>query len=321
VIPYLLRRVLALAVTVLLALTMMFFLLHASPGSPVDSMGAQVAADPEAREAISEAQGLDRPLLEQYGDYLGGLVRGDLGTSVYDGSSVASTIAAAAPVSAELGILAITVTIVPGLAAGVIAARRHGRAADGAVRVITLLAVSVPSYWLAVLCLIWVGERYPDLLPNAGGFIPFSEDPVANLQVMILPAVVVGLSGFAIVARSVRTALLDAYGTDEVRFGRASGLPERDVTRRLALRRAAPPSLAVAGLVVGGLLTGTVLVENVFQIPGMGSLMVTAFTRDDYPLALGCALVTAIVLLSVNLVVDVVLHLLDPRTRPAGRWR
>lgn len=320
-IPYLLRRILALAVTVLLALTMMFFLLHASPGSPVDSMGAQVAADPAAREAITEAQGLDRPLLEQYGSYLGDLVRGDLGTSIYDGSSVRTTIAAAAPVSAELGLLAITVTLVPGLAAGIVAARRHGRLADGAVRIVTLVAVSVPSYWLAVLCLIWIGERYPDLLPSAGGFIPFSEDPLANLQVMILPAVVVGLSGFAIVARSVRSALLDAHGTDDVRYGRAAGLPERDVTRKLALRRAAPPSLAVAGLVVGGLLTGTVLVENVFQIPGMGQLMVTAFTRDDYPLALGCALVTALVLLSVNLVVDVVQHLLDPRTRPAGRWR
>jgi len=321
VIPYLLRRVAALAVTVLLALTMMFFLLHASPGSPVDSMGAQVAADPAAREAITESQGLDRPLLEQYGSYLGGLVRGDLGTSIYDGSSVRTTIATAAPVSAELGLLAIAVTVIPGLAAGIVAARRHGRAADGVVRVITLVAVSLPSYWLAVLCLIWIGERYPDLLPNAGGFVSFSEDPIANLQVMVLPAIVVGLSGFAIVARSVRSALVEAHGTDEVRFGRAAGLSERDVTRKLALRRAAPPSLAVAGLVVGGLLTGTVLVENVFQIPGLGSLMVTAFTRDDYPLALGCALVTAVVLLSVNLAVDVVLHLLDPRTRPAGRWR
>lgn len=320
-IRYLVRRLLALAVTVLLALTMMFFLLHASPGSPVDSMGAAVAADPAAREAVTEAQGLDRPLLAQYGAYLGGLARGDLGTSIYDGSSVTTTIAAAAPVSAELGLLAITVTLVPGLAAGVAAARRHGRAADGIVRVITLLAVSIPSYWLAVLCLIWVGARFPDLLPNAGGFIPFTEDPIGNLKVMILPAFVVGLAGFAIVARSVRSALLDAYGADEVRYGRAAGLPERDITRRLALRRAAPPSLAVLGLVVGGLLTGTVLVENVFQLPGLGQLMVTAFTRDDYPLALGCALVTAVVLLTVNLVVDVALHLLDPRTRPAGRWQ
>lgn len=320
-IRYLLRRLLALAVTVLLALTMMFALLHASPGSPVDSMGANVAADPEARAAITEAQGLDRPLIAQYGAYLGGLARGDLGTSIYDGSSVRATIGAAIPVSAELGLLAIGVTLVPGLALGIAAARRHGRPLDGAVRVLTLLAISLPSYWLAVLCLVGVGARYPDLLPSAGGFIPFSEDPVANLKVMILPAIVVGLAGFAIVARSVRAALVDAYGTDEVLFGRASGLPERDVTRRLALRRAAPPSLAVLGLVVGGLLTGTVLVENVFQLPGMGQLMVTAFTRDDYPLALGTALVTAVVLLTVNLVVDVTLHLLDPRTRPAGRWR
>jgi peptide/nickel transport system permease protein len=321
VICYLFRRVVALALTVLLALTGMFFLLHASPGSPVDSMGVQVAADPDTRDAIAQAHGLDRPLLEQYGAYLRGIGRGDLGSSLYDGSPVRTTIAAAAPVSAELGLLAIAVTVVPGLTAGIVAARRHGRTADGIVRVLSLVAVSVPSYWLAVLCLIWIGERYPDLLPSAGGFIPLAEDPIANLQVMILPAIVVGLSGFAIVARSVRTALLDAYGTDDVRFGRASGLPERDVTRKLALRRAAPPSLAVAGLVVGGLLTGTVLVENVFQIPGMGSLMVTAFTRDDYPLALGCALVTAVVLLSVNLAVDVALHLLDPRTRPGGRWR
>lgn len=320
-IGYLLRRLALLAVTVLGALTLMFVLLHASPGSPVDNVGAAVAADPEARAALEAAQGLDRPLVVQYLDYLGGIARGDLGTSVYDGSSVAGAIADAAPVSAELGLLAFVLTIVPGIVAGAVAARRHGGAADGTIRVLTLVAISLPSYWLAVLCLVWIGSRAPDLLPSAGGYVPLREDPAANLRVMVLPAIVVGLAGFAIVARAVRTALIDAYGHDDVAFARATGMASHDVTRRIALRRAAPPTLAVAGLVVGGLLTGTVLVENVFQLPGLGQLMVTAFTRDDYPLALGTALVTAVVLLTVNLGVDVALHVLDPRTRPGGRWR
>lgn len=312
---YVLRRLLALVATVLVALTAMFGLLHASPSSPVNSLPPAVAADPEARAAFLADRGLDRPLVVQYAGYLGDVATGDLGTSLYDGSSVAGSIAATAPVSMELGLLAALVAIVPGALVGITAARHHGRAPDAAARLATLLAISIPSYWLAVLCLVVVGERAPDLLPDAGGFTPFGEDPAANLRVMVLPAVVLGLAGFAMVARSLRTSLVEILDGDDVRFARSLGMPERQVVRRIALRNAAPSAVTVVGLLLGGLVSGTVLVENVFQIPGLGQLMVTAFTRDDYPLALGTALATAVVFLGLNLVVDLVLHAVDPRAR------
>lgn len=317
---FVLRRLLGLAITALVAVTGLFALLHASPGSPVNSLPPAVAADPEARAAYLADTGLDRPILRQYAGYLGDVATGDLGTSLYDGSSVWGSIRTTAPVSFELGLLAAVVAIGPGVLVGTTAARHHGRAADGIARVATLLAISVPSYWLAVLCLVVVGERAPDLLPDAGGFTPFGQDPGANLRVMVLPAIVLGLAGFAMVARSVRTSLVEVLDGDDVRFARAMGMSERQVVRRIALRNAAPSTLTVIGLLVGGLVSGTVLVENVFQIPGLGQLMVTAFTRDDYPLALGTALATAVVFLGLNLVVDVAVQLATPR-RGAGSRR
>jgi len=274
-----------------------------------------VAADAQARAAVMADTGLDRPLRAQYADFVSGVARADLGTSLYDGSSVSSAIATAAPVSLELGLMAALFAVIPGVAVGIHAARHHGRPVDGAARATTLLAISVPSYWLAVLCLVVVGERYPDLLPGAGGFTRFTDDPVRNVSSLLLPALVLGLGGFAMVARSLRTSLVGILDGDDVRFARAMGMPERQIIGRIALRRAAPASITVLGLLIGGLVSGALLIENVFQIPGMGQLMTTAFTRDDYPLALGTALATAVVFLGLNLLVDVAVVALDPRAR------
>ena len=220
--------------------------------------------------------------------------------------------------SLELGLLATVLVILPGLGLGVLAAKRRGRPADVGVSMASLVAVSAPSYWLAVVCLILVGERWPGLVPAAGGDVAFTEDPAANLRTMLLPSLVVGLGAFALVTRAVQASLGPALEEDDATFARACGLSERTVVWRVAGRRAVPGVLSVAGLAVGGLLTGAVLVESVFQLPGLGQLMVTAFTRGDHPLALGGALVTAVVLLGVNLVVDATIVGLDPRHRAKG---
>lgn len=316
---FLLTRLGAMVLTVLAAVTVLFLLLHASTASPVNSLPPQVAADPVARDAFLAERGLDGSLLTQYRRYIGRLARGDLGHSVYDGSPVRDAIATSAPVSLELGLLATVVAVVPGVAVGVTAARNRGRWPDGASRISTLLAISVPSYWLAVLCLVLVGERAPDLLPSAGGFRTFTDNPAANLRSLLLPAVVLGLSGFAMIARSLRTALIEVYDSDQVRFARAMGSSERSILRRIALRAAAPATLTVTGLVIATLASGTVLVEHVFQIPGMGQLMVVAFTHQDYDLALGCAVFTAVLFLTLNLLVDIAVGITDPRTRRSGR--
>lgn len=314
-IRFALHRAAVLLVTVVAAVSVLFVVLHASPGSPVTNLAPSVAADPEARAAVAADAGLDRPLVAQYASFWGSLARLDLGTSLYDGSSVSGSIADAAPVSFQLGLMAAVVALVPGVLAGVVAARRHGRPADALVRVVTVVAISVPSYWLAVLCLVAVGERWPDLVPGAGGYTPFTEDPLGSLRAMLLPAVVLGVGGFAMVARSVRTALLAVLDGDDVHFARSMGMAEHQVLGRIALRAVAPSTVTVVGLLLGGLVSGTLLVENVFALPGLGQLMVTAFTRGDHPLALAAALVTAVVFLGLNLVVDVAVVALDPRAR------
>ena len=312
---YVIRRLVILAITILVAVTAMFGLLHASSSGPVNNLPPAVAADPEIRAAVMAEKGLDRPLVVQYGRYLRDLATGDLGTSLYDGSSVWRSIAATAPVSFELGAMATVMAIIPGVALGVASARRHGRRFDGGSRLVTVLAISLPSYWLAVLCLVMVGERYPDLLPRAGGFPSFLDDPAGNLQAIVLPALVLGLAAFAMIARSLRTSLVEIYDGDDVRFARAMGMSERHILTRIALRNAAPSTITVAGLLIGGLVSGTVLVENVFQLPGLGQLMVLAFVRQDYPLALGTALATAVIFLGLNLAVDVAVVAFDPRAR------
>jgi peptide/nickel transport system permease protein len=199
-------------------------------------------------------------------------------------------------------------------------ARHRGTRRDGATRVLTVLALSVPSYWMAVLCLVVVGEQLPAFLPDAGGYVRLADDPLANLQTMVLPALVLGLAALAMVARSLRNALVGALGADDAQFARSMGMAERDVVRRIALPNSVVPTLTVMGLVIGGLMAGTVLIENVFQLPGLGQLMVTAFVRRDFPLALGAAVVTAVLFLTLNVVVDALAHLVDPRlTRGLAR--
>lgn len=314
---YVVRRLAGFVAMLFLALSALFLLLHALPSGDTYGLAPTVAANPEARAAAAEVQGLDRPLAEQYVDHMGGLLRGDLGRSFADGSPVSDAVGAAVPVSLGLGLLAAVIGVLPGFALGAVAALRPRGTLDGLIRVVSLLAVSVPSYWLAVLSIVFVGERWPDLVPQAGGLVPFSEDPVANLRGLALPAVVLGVGALGMVARTTRNALLEVLSGDDVRFARAMGMTDRQVLMRVAARNAAPTGVTVIGLVVAGLLAGTVLVENVFQLPGLGQLMVNAFGRMDHPLAIGAAAVTAVIFLGLNLVVDLLLAAVDPRVRTA----
>lgn len=312
---YILGRSLAAAASAFVALSAMFLLLHASPASPINSLPPSVAADPAAKQAVLHEHGLDRPLADQYVSYVANAARGDLGTSLYDGSSVGDDVAAAAPVSLTLGGLAALVALLLGAGLALVSLRYRGRAGDAIARVLTIAGFSLPAYWLAVLCLVVVGERYPDLLPSAGGYVHFSADPAANLRSLLLPALVLGLGGAALVGRSLRVSLIEALDGDDVRFARAMGMSERQVATRIALRKAAPGAVTVTALMVGNLVAGSILVEGVFQLPGLGQLMITAFGRGDHPLALGAAAVTMLLYLLLNLGADLATCAIDPRVR------
>ncbi len=312
---FLLRRLASMVLVIFLMLTGMFVLLHLAPSSPVNSLPPAVAADPEAVQAYLAAHGLDQPLVIQYLNYLKGVVTLDFGTSIYDGTSVSAQIADHLPISLELGLLAALVSMLPGFLLGAWTAVHKGDKIDSVSRVFTVLTLSVPAYWLAVVSLVLLGQQFPQLLPNAGGFVKFTEDPAANLQVMILPAIVLGLSTFALIARSLRASLVDVLGSDYVAFARGMGMSQGRLLRKVAVRNAVIPTLTIMGVLLASLVSGTVLVESVFQIPGLGQLMVTAFLRQDYPLALGASIATAVIFLLLNLVIDALYYVVDPRVR------
>lgn len=314
---FLVRRLINAVVVLWLVITGLFFTLRLAPGSPVNSLPPAVQADPIARAAYAKAHGLDENVLVAYVKYLTGILHGDFGHSLYDGTSVGTQIASHLPVSIELGALAAVGAMVPGFLLGCWTATQAGTWRDTGVQVLTVLSISVPAYWLAVLALVVAGQHAPEMLPSGGGFVRFGEDPVANLTVMLLPATVLGLSTFALVVRSLRAALVDVLQNDYVSFARAMGMSRFLVLRRIGVRNAIIPALTVIGVMFGSLISGTVLVESVFQVPGLGQLMVTAFLRQDYELALGSAVFTAIIFLGLNLVVDLLYYVVDPRMREA----
>lgn len=312
---FILKRAGSLLVVLYLMVTAMFFLLRLAPSSPVNSLPPAVQADPVARAAYEAALGLDQPLLVQYVTYLKGLVTGDLGNSLYDGTPVATQIINHLPISLELGLLAAVFSMLPGFLLGAWSALHHGEKGDAVGRVFTVLSFSVPAYWLAVVSLVVIGQSFPQFLPTAGGFVEFTDDPLANLQVMVLPAIVLGLSTFALVARSLRASLVDVLGSDYVAFARGMGMSQRRLMGKVAVRNAVIPTLTIMGVLLASLMSGTVLVESVFQIPGLGQLMVTAFLRQDFPLALGASIATGVVFLLLNLIVDALYYIVDPRVR------
>lgn len=312
---FLLKRIVSLLLVMFLLVSAMFIALHLAPTSPVNSLPAAVAADPVARAAYEAKLGLNQPLIVQYLTYLKDLLTGNMGVSLYDDTSVSSQIASHLPVSLELGGLAALFSMLPGFLLGAWTALHRGDKIDSSARIFTVLSLSLPAYWLAVVSLVVVGQAFPQLLPSAGGYVPFLDDPAANLQVMILPALVLGLSTFALVARSLRASLVDVLGSDYVSFARGMGMSQYRLMGRVAVRNAVIPTLTIMGVLLGGLISGTVLIEGVFQIPGLGQLMVTSFLRADYPLALGCSIATAFIFLLLNLVVDTLYYVVDPRVR------
>lgn len=310
---YLARRVAGLLLVLFLIATLVFVLLHASPGSPIDNI-AGISSSEERREALKVEYGLDRPVYAQYLTFLGGIVRGDLGESIYSGVPVSSELAARLPVTLELGLVTLVVWVGLGFLLGIIAGVRRGGVVDGSARIGTVIALSIPSFWLGIVCLLIFGIWFPNILPT-GGWVPFTEDPAQNLVHLVLPAFVLGAGSCALIARTLRATLIETLDSDYVRFARARGVEERTVVRSVALRNAVIPTATVVGIVLGVLFSGAVLIERIFQLPGIGAYTVESFTKQDYPVAVGCALTVALVFLISNLIVDVALFALSPRIR------
>jgi peptide/nickel transport system permease protein len=326
-VPYILWRLLLNLLVLLVVASLVFLALRLSPDGVLAVAAQGVQGDPQqAREAVRRSLGLDRPLWQQYGEYLAGLARGDLGRSFRTRSPVMEDIRQRIGPSLELGLLQLAVALVLGVPAGVLAALRRDSWGDYLLRGVAVFFLGVPAFVLAIFALLassrylgWTPPitAYRDLLPLPPFDTPAPQDPWANLQVMALPALIGGLGTGAIVMRFLRTQMLEVLSQDYVRTAWAKGLHQRTVVLRHALRNALLPLVTVAGLVLGTLVAGNVVLESIFLIPGLGLYAVNGVRQNDYPVVQGMTVLVASFLVLVNLLVDLLYAWLDPRLRYA----
>jgi peptide/nickel transport system permease protein len=312
---FILRRLLLSIPILLLVSIMVFSLIHLIPGDPVTYMLGQEAT-PEVKEALRHELGLDRPLVVQYFSWLGRVVQGDLGRSLIDRSSVSEQIWLRLPATIELAIGAFLVALLIAVPAGVLSAARRGSVVDYASTVFALGGMSLPSFWLAMMFIIIFAVKL-QWLP-ASGYVPFWEDPRANLTAMLMPMVATGIRESAVLVRMLRSSMLEVLHADYVRTARAKGLRDRVVVLRHALRNGLVPVVTASGLLVAGLLGGLVITETIFSIPGFGRLIVDAIFQRDFITVQGAILVSAVLVVLVNLVVDILLAVIDPRIKQGG---
>jgi peptide/nickel transport system permease protein len=273
-------------------------------------------ASPDALAALRHQLGLDRPLPVQYAWWVGGMLHGDFGHSFKDNRSVLATVLLKIPVTAELSAMALAIAWSIAIPAGVLAAWRRRTATDYTASAAALAGLSIPNFWLGIM-LIYLFAVNLHWLP-ASGFVPLNQDLGRNLRTLIMPAFVQGVILAAVVMRQLRSSMLEVLSADFVRTANAKGLASATVLVRHALRNAVIPVITVMGIQLGGLLGGVVITETIFSVPGLGRLAVESIYARDFPMLEGVVMFSAFSVLAVNLAVDIVYSVIDPRITLAG---
>ena len=305
------RRLLLAIPTLLAVVTIIFVIVRVAPGDPAVAALGDYASE-EAVAALRERMGLNEPLWKQYLTFLGDLARGDLGRSLISETPVIDQIAFVLPYTLELTAAAIVVGLVLGIPIGVITAIRRNTGVDYAGRIVSLLGLSFPAFYLGILLMFFFAVRL-DLFPAVGA-APFSE-PRRNLHYLVLPALTLGLIETAYIARMTRSVMLTILTDDYIRTARAKGLAERVVLIQHALRAALIPIVSLVGIFAISLIGSSVLVEEVFARPGLGKLMVGATKQKDYTTLQSIMVVYAFIIVVINLITDIVYTYVDPRVR------
>ncbi len=298
------RRVLALIPTLLLIYTLTFVLMHSTPGGPWDTSEKPIPKD--VQERLKAAYGLDKPLWEQYTSFLAKAVRGDLGPSYTQGSrTVMDILGDTVPVSLQLAAVAILIAALVGIPLGILGAVRHNRPLDYLSTFISVIGISTPAYVVTSLLILLLASKLR-LVPTGGWDGVFSPK-------VIIPAVSLALYPMAVLARYTRSSLLEVLRTDYMRTARSKGLAERAVLIRHGIRNALLPVITIAGIVLADIATGSFFVETIYQVPGVGRYFVQSISGRDYPVILGTVLLLGLVVSVMNLIVDLLYPLLDPR--------
>ena len=313
---YIIRRLLLTIPTLFILSILVFLSVRFIPGDVIDTMVGQMmytVADFD-REALESALGLDVPVHVQYGRWIGDIfLHGSLGESLLGRFSVEEKIIGRLPVTIELGAMAIVIGLLIALPIGIYSAIRQDTAADYVGRSIAILGLATPNFWLGTMVMlypaIWWGWSPPMQL------IPFTEDPLGNLGMFLIPSLILGTASSAATMRMTRTMMLEVLRQDYIRTAWSKGLNERVVIMRHAVKNALIPVVSLIGLQLPILVGGAVIMENIFNLPGLGSLMVNALTDRDYPVVSGVNLFFATAVVGINLMIDLIYPYLDPRVR------
>jgi peptide/nickel transport system permease protein len=308
-------RLLGVAGTLFGVAVVVFVVLRALPGDTITArLGTEAAVlDPGRRAALERYYGLDQPLLTQFFGWLGGVLRGDLGVSIDTGVPVRSLVAAALPVTVELAVLTVLISTPAGVALGVLAASRPGRSRDLAAQGFGLAGLAVPEFVIASVCVAVLASVF-GYFPDPGTYVPLTASPAGNLAQMLYPALVMSVGLTANIMRTTRSAYLEVSRADFVRTARGKGVAPSRIGLRHILPNSAIPIATMVGIQFGYLLGGTVIVEQIFALPGLGRLLLRGILSQDYAIAQGVTLLVATAFVLVNLVVDAIYRLLDPRT-------
>ena len=315
---FFLRRFATFALTLLVASAVVFAMLELLPGNAAEVILGDTAT-PESLAALNAKLGLDRPPLQRYIDWVGGLARGQTASSISYDTPTAALIAERLHVTLPLAVMAMLLTVLLSLSLGLYAASRHNRLGDVGVMAASQLGIAIPNFWFAILLILLFAVQLQWV--SAGGFPGWSEDDGGGLwpglQALILPAIALALVQAAILARVTRSAVLEVMREDFVRTARAKGLSRRQALWRHVLRNAMIPVLTVMGLQFANLITGTIVIENVFVLPGIGRLVFQAISNRDLVVVRDVVMLLAAVVVVVNFVVDLLYALIDPRLRHA----
>ncbi|MFO7691170.1 MAG: ABC transporter permease [Cryobacterium sp.] len=315
---YLITRLWQSAVTLVLASLVVFIGVRQLPGDPALAMAGEEAT-PERVEVIREQLGLNEPLLTQYLTFVGNMARGDLGESTRTGTMVTELIATTLPVTLWLSGYAILVAVVVGVVLGIIAERFRGRWPEWIANGLALIGLSVPNFWLGILAILYLAVTlgwFP-----ASGYVSMTDDPLGAIYHLTLPAIILGTGLAAVIMRQTRASMIETMKTDYVRTAKAKGLGRGRVLVRYGLRNSLIVVVTIVGLQLGGLISGAVVTERIFALPGFGKLTLDAVFTRDYPVIQAVVLIITVGYILINLAVDILYSVINPRIRVGGSTR
>lgn len=307
------QRLLDLLVVLCGVSIIVFLMIRLIPGDAIAIMlGANAEVTPERMAALEARLGLDKPILAQYAQWIAGLARGDLGTSIWTGRPVSEEIAAHVWPTLQLSLLAVITAAGLAIPLGCFMAKAKGRASEVLVRVLAITGLTIPSFWLGIVAIFLMARYAPHI--TTIGYVPFTEDPIANLQRMALPVLALSLPMLANLSRLLRSSMLDAMNQDYIRTAKAKGASPARLVYIHALRNALIPFITSVGVSIGYLLGGSIVIEQVFAIPGLGRLVLGAIAERNYPLVQASILLMTVAFVLVNFIIDQLYIVIDPRS-------